>query len=457
MIWVENGIVADLERALERVGLAPEYGVFPSASTSLQTELTDRLKDGGYAVALLRSSRAADTAQALGTELSERVRKGSLRVAYWGDPVPSGSGEDLGPPLPALFIPSGVSTPLLECLINHLTRADSPGVRSVLPEGATIITEKLSTEAEIGRKLDKILQLAVGTAKGTIPSSWTLRARLAISACLVPAFEEGRLLGKLVLPQLQLGVADSVAAFAIRWRTGSSELESWARLSLPPGPVKAECRTPAWIGAARLADALWLHLLPDAGEMEILILMDREAAERGEGPPPLANSVLGLDLITNGRLVAIRNSGCENRPPENFSFQALELTPVPESPPSEAPVPIPPVPHEELLLKNEKLESTVKEYKEQLRTVNRRMRDLLQLEEDARAESRQLSLQLKLEKTRNQSTVLYDELESTREKLSESRAREQELNRKLLLCLDKLEKLQSQVQNRQGFKGKREA
>lgn len=475
MIWVENGILADFQRALGATGLEPAYDCFPSATASLQAELAERLEEDGHAVVLLRSSRSPGVARSLGPSLSGRVRQGTLRLAYWGEPSPTGPGgggrfgdesrEPPEEPLPALFIPPSAACPLLRGLLTHLTRAGIPGIHSVLPEGATIITEKLSTEFEIGRKLDKILGLALGRAEAAVSHSWVMRARLAVSSCLVQAFEDCRRSGERpAFPRIQLGISDAMVAFSVRWRAEMPGIDPWLRLAFHPSPADRAWEREPWRISARFSDALLLQLLPDAREVEVVMLIAREEPNpgSGSGSDPLRYPVLGVDLITNERVMALRRTDPAPMAVDAFRYQALELAPQPE--PIVAPVPPPAAAEaeaepekEELRRRNEELSAAVSGFKDQLRAVNRRMRDLLQLEENSRIEARHLSLQLKLEKSRNQSTVMYQELEATRAKLAESRSREQELNRKLLGCLEKLGKLQDQAQLRLGNKGKRES
>lgn len=456
MIWVENGILADFRRALELTGLEPRYDIFPSASASLQAELAERLEDQGYLVALLRSSRATEAARTLGPELEARIRSGTLRLVYWGNPLPVKDPE--ARLLPAIHISPDASVPILRSLILHLTRAGLPGIYSTLPEGSLIVTEKLSTESEIGRKLDKILDLAQGKTETRVNPPWVMRARLAVSSCLVPAFEDYRRSpDRVVCPRIQLGIAGSAAAFGVRWRAASFDIDDWTRRALADPSSGRECEP--WQVSARFSDALWFQLLPDSGEVEIVMLVTAGDEVDGGSRP---SRLLGIDLITNDRLRNKSRSEPENTELGDFRFQALELTPSPPAPAETVP-PAAPMPEIEspavaaLKTENEKLSNKVAGYREQLRSVSRRMRELLQFEENSRIEARRLALQLKREQDRNGISMVYEELKATRNRLAESSAREQELNRKLLLCLEKLEKLQGQVQTIRDIKGKQES
>lgn len=314
-------------------------------------------------------------------EILARVNAGMLRIAYWEcQPAPLST-------FPVFFLTSKRGSTLFEASLRHLRFAAMPGIHSLLPTETDIYAGRVRGGLDVGQELDKMI--AYMASQWPFLENQGMRIRLAMSAVLVASFENSGFKKTKEIPlSINFGAAEGMAVGCFKWRTSSDVLQEWKRI---PELLQT---------ASAYSDALWLHLIPESSEVEVLLFFDREESGWRHRDLPLP---WGFDVLTNARLSAVGDD-FEGRL-KDFRFHPLrKLTdaeraePLKPSPVCEE-VQASSRPHRDfetelmnLRLELRRMENIVSNYQEQVVTLTKKLTQALVSESSLKQDLRSIEI-----------------------------------------------------------------
>lgn len=282
-ILVESSIFQAAQEAVAQAGVRAEVQSFELNRAEWVTKLTDFSKSPDQTVVVFPNEWLEDEFDRERAQgLLDLIRSGTLRIGIWGyTPV-------FPLPFPCVGIVLDRGEDIRSALLIHLSSASFPGVHTVLNPGSFICAERLGSELEIGRSIDRLINNIY--QKGVAFKKKSMKVRVAITAALSVAMEELGASAKLNPPTLQIGSSQTRVAISVKWKTKNNSYENWMTLN-PPIDL-----------CLKAADAFLVHLLPESNNIELLMVFSEQAPDYEKSP-----FSIGFDFFTTQRRQSLKD------------------------------------------------------------------------------------------------------------------------------------------------------
>lgn len=481
-IWAAEAVTDQIRDFLREVGLDHPIHKLVCDEGNWSAQLLEKSRDG-YVVAVLPIKWSQKQKEELDPSLLIKLESGVIRIAFWG----SQQHVAFQPSFPHLFLLSDHDPDILAALLQHLERASIPGIHTLLPIGAEIFSERLNNEKEIGRKTDKALHHLTET-RG-VPKPTAMSVRLALGGIMAHAFHDPEIERKRAYPPvLQIGASEKLLALSFKWRTSTINIQT----------INDALTNFFWKIGAWSTDGLLVHLLPETGEVEALMVFNIAKADELGAAPPFS---LAIDVLTNERVNLTKDFTSAAKNFSDFKHSALEALDEPpateealeeadeilsalheisgEDSSSSEKTTIagdgedvmnqerikvsgkggaarevfaahmmsgekdPMIEVANLRKENERLGSTLANYKEQTSKLTKKLNETLELFKKAQQQAKSFEIQLKNQSGDKKAALLEKELELVKKRLDAGKQRESDLVKKLHICLEQLKKYQN--------------
>lgn len=371
--------------------------------------------------------------------IKSRVFDGSARIIFWNaEPV-----EHIS--LPATFFPPTLPAVGLSFLMNHLCRFPGPGLQMVLPVGAKILTERIATEKQLGRKIEQCMEfinsMAPSFANRTMPlrSALTLAANAALSQPLAGA--------KANPPTFQVGVSQETVALSIRWIASSSDFKPWQTPEL------------AWSVSFERAVASLITINPESREIELRAIFTAQEIARTHIAAPYGIDIMSATRVTTAASLPNQTAdfnfdyfAVEDDLKEKMKFAKQEASEGKEQK-EKAPAVVaqsgPDAANSNLSIElngvkveKQKIEKQLKATQEQLSEMTRKMSQAVDAEKAAQVQIKSLTSQLENVKSAMAASSAQ-EINALKVRLENAKSKETELVKKLSQAVEQISKLKS--------------
>lgn len=282
-LFVEHSCLSAVQEAAKEAGVRAEVEGYPLDRSTWVSQLAGFSKSPDLMTFILPNEWLEDEFDPeRAKDFLAVIRSGILKIGIWGyTPV-------FALPFPAIGIVLDRGSEVRSALLLHLSSASFPGVHNGLVPGSFICAERLGSELEIGRSMDRLINNIY--QRGIVFKKKSMKVRVGITAVLGYAMDELGQSTKLNPPTIQVGASQSRISVSIKWKSKNAHFENWINVN-PPFDL-----------CLKAADAFLIHFLPESNNIELLMIFSDQAPDYEVSPFPI-----GYDYFTTLRRQALKD------------------------------------------------------------------------------------------------------------------------------------------------------